>query len=47
MEELLEGKLEALPRDPEELGWAELWMLSVIGACLILTCMMLTHAAMV
>jgi hypothetical protein len=43
--EILEGKLEALPRDPEELDWFEVSMLSVAVACCYLMCILLVHAA--
>lgn len=46
MEELLEGKLEALPRADEEMGWFEVWLATLVVTFGFLMCLMLFHAAM-
>jgi len=47
MKDVVEGKLEALPREPGELSWSEIWMVTIMVTCVYLMCMMLVHAAMV
>lgn len=41
--DILEGKLEALPRAEEELGWFEVWLFCALGVCAFACLLLLLH----